>query len=728
MTRHPVALARQFSNAFQKKGSAYKPRTHHFWPNGLPRYNNRLLLETSPYLLQHAHNPVNWHPWGKAAFARAKKENKPVFLSVGYSTCHWCHVMERESFENPTIAAYLNKHYIAIKVDREERLDVDGIYMKAVQIFSRGGGGWPMSVWLTPTRRPFFGGTYFPPKDRWGRKGFLSVLKSMNTEFKKNPLKIANKAYFTAQRIRAMTYTAPSKDVPQSGILHQAHRLYQRFFDPVNGGMRGRPKFPSSFGNSFLLRYFRRTNNSQAKRMIIKTLEKMAFGGIYDQVGGGFHRYSVDARWLVPHFEKMLYDNAQLATLYTEAFQSTRAPLFAKISHEILAYVQREMTAPSGGFYSATDADSEGHEGKFFVWKPKEMDRLLGKRLSGIVKAYWGVTPAGNFEGNNILNLRTKPAQIAKRLNLSPLALQTAVSQAKSILYKARSKRVPPLLDTKIITSWNGLMITAFARAASAYGREDYAKTAAKAANFILTKMTRQGRLYRTFKDGRARHNAFLEDYSFLIAGLLDLFEATQEVKWYKHALALQKKLHSLYWDKSGGGYFRTSKDHETLILRPKPNYDGAVPTGNSVEVMNLMRFYTFTTQESYRKYATRTFKCFGQRLHRWAPSLSEMLLALDFYYDAPKEILLIKPTATSSVKPFLRALGDTFLPNKVVVVATAGADQKSKQTWFPLLEKKTPKQGKVTAYVCMRRVCELPTTNPKTFAQQLKKVTPIPR
>lgn len=726
MKKHPKALSKRFSNEFIAKGKKYKPRTHHFWANGIPKYTNRLLFETSPYLLQHAHNPVNWHAWGKKAFALAKKQNKPVFLSVGYSTCHWCHVMERESFENPKIAAYINKHYIAIKVDREERLDVDGIYMKAVQIFSRGGGGWPMSVWLTPTRRPFFGGTYFPPRDRWGRKGFLSVLKSMYTQFKKNPIKIANKAYFTAQRIRAMTQTAPNPGVPQASLLIQASYLYGRFFDSINGGMRGRPKFPSSFGNAFLLRYHRRSKNAKALNMAVTTLEKMAYGGIYDQVAGGFHRYSVDARWLVPHFEKMLYDNAQLATLYTEGYLLTRKPLFAQITHEILAYVVREMTSPKGGFYSATDADSEGHEGKFFVWTPKQLDKILGKKLSKTAQAYWGVTPAGNFEGKNILNLPVTPSQVAKRLNTSTLALRTSILRAKSLLYKARLKRIPPLLDTKIITSWNGLMITAFARASLAFGREDYAKVAAKAANFILTRMKKKGRLFRTFKDGQAKFNAYLEDYAFLIAGLLDLFEATQNTRWYSEALALQNTLQKYYWDNSAGGYFRTSQDHESLIIRPKPNYDGAVPTGNSVESLNLLRFYTYTTKEVYRKRAALTFKAFGKRLQRWAPSLSEMLLALDFYHDAPKEIILVKPNKGASITPFLKELQKTFLPNKVIVVATAGGEQKRLTKLFPLLDKKKPLRGKVTAYVCMRRVCELPTTNPAVFAKQIRKVTKL--
>ncbi len=727
MSAHPIALAQKMAQFYLKKGKGYHPHTRHVLPNHMPKYTNRLIFETSPYLLQHAHNPLNWYPWGNEAFERAKKENKPVFLSVGYSTCHWCHVMEKQSFENPIIAAYMNKHYIAIKVDREERLDVDGIYMKAVQIFSRGGGGWPMSVWLTPSRRPFFGGTYFPPGTKWGRRGFLTVLKDLYSRFKKNPMKIANRSYWAAQRIRSMTYAPPAAGVPRPHILAQTNLIYRNRFDPVNGGRRGRPKFPSSFGNSFLLRYFRRAKDKRALQMVVTTLEKMAHGGIYDQVGGGFHRYSVDARWLVPHFEKMLYDNALLSALYTEAYQASKNPLFARISKEILDYVIKEMTSPEGAFYSATDADSEGHEGKFFVWTKYEIQKILGKKLARQVGLYWGVTSGGNFEGKTILNVPRPMPQVARTLGIKTQELRQAVKKAKKLLYAVRKKRIPPLLDTKIITSWNGLMISAFARAGLAFQQPKYTKQAIKAASFLLSKMRKNGRLFRTYKDGRARHNSYLEDYAFLTAGLLDLFEATQNPRWFKAAISLQTTLQKHYWDKANGGYFRTSNDHESLIIRPKPNYDGAVPTGNSIQSMNLMRLFTWTTQDKYLKYAEKTFKYFGRRISRWPVALSEMLLAIEYYYDAPKEIILIKPNATASIQPFLNKLRQQFLPNRVLIVATEGKEQKRLEKLFPLLHKKKSRNGKVTAYVCMKRVCELPTTNTTIFAQQLAKVTKIP-
>lgn len=724
MAAHPMKLAFRLVRAFERKGKRYTPRAHYFWTNRWPRFSNRLLFETSPYLLQHAHNPVNWYPWGKDAFARAKKENKPILLSVGYSTCHWCHVMERESFENKKIAAYMNRHYINIKVDREERLDVDGIYMRAVQIFSRGGGGWPMTVWLTPKREPFFGGTYFPPRDRWGRKGFLSMLKSMKERFVRDPQGVARQSRTMAWRLRNMAQLPVAKGVPSRSVLQRTAQLYNRQFDPVDGGRRGRPKFPSSFSSSFMFRYFRRTRDPRARFIAAFSLKKMGYGGIYDHVGGGFHRYSVDARWLVPHFEKMLYDNALLTVAYLDGYQVTRDPELARIAKEVLAYVMRERTSPQGGFYSATDADSEGHEGTFFLWRSTEIDRILGRRVSRWFKAFYNVTSRGNFEGKNILNIKRPMMQVARSFNVKLPVFRATMQAALKKLYNVRKKRIHPISDEKIITSWNGLMISAFARAGMVFRDPEYIRRAVRAANFLL-KFSRRpnGRLYRTHKGGTSKFNAYLEDYAFFIAALLDLHEATQDIRWFKEALALQKILDAVYADPRGG-YFRTSRDHEKLIFRPKPRYDGAVPTGNSIEAMNLMRLYTWTTHEKYRKAAEGIFRFFGRRLNRWPVALSEMVLALDFYHDAPKEIVFVKPHASSSIQPFLKRLSQVYLPNRVVLVTTVGAQQKKLQKWFPWIHKKKPIGGKVTAYVCKRRICELPTTRPEVFEKQIKKTS----
>jgi len=714
--RRNARLAIRMAKAYRKKGQGYKPRAHHLDSQKFPKYTNRLIFETSPYLLQHAHNPVNWHAWGKAAFAKAKKENKPVLLSVGYSTCHWCHVMEKQSFESEKIAKYMNKHYIAIKVDREERTDVDGIYMSVVQRI-HGSGGWPMTVWLTPDRKPFYGGTYYRPYH------FLRLLKNKFDDFRKRPKSVEATANWRVRQLRQSAQYRSTPGVPTQFTVFAAARIFNRSFDARNGGRMGRPKFPSSFSPGYLLRYHRRTKDPKALRMAEVTLEKMARGGIYDQLGGGFHRYSVDSFWLVPHFEKMLYDNALLVPQYLDGFQVTKRKEFARIAREVLDYVIREMTAKHGGFFSATDADSEGHEGLFFLWKPAQLDKALSRRSAKWFKKYYGVTKRGNFEHQNILNVPREPKLVAKELGTSLDTLWKDIVKSRKILYKIRKKRIPPLCDTKIITSWNALMISAFAKAAMVFNDKRYKRQAVRAASFLMRKLQKRGRLYRTYKDGRARHNGYLEDYSFTIAALLDVYELTQNARWLRQALTLQKTLQKYYWDKARGGYYRTSSDHEKLLIRPKPRYDGAVPTGNSIQAYNLLRLYELTTKDKYNKLAEGVFKAFGARLQRWPVALSEMMLALEFYHDKPKEIVLVKPNKNASVEPFLAKLRKLYLPNRILVVTTQGKALKALQRLIPIVENKVAKRGKVTAYVCIRKVCELPTTDPAVFAKQISKV-----
>ena len=725
----PQERARR-QQALLAKGPAYKPRTRHKLKDGTAQFTNRLIFESSPYLLQHAHNPVNWFAWGDEAFAEAKRLDRPVFLSIGYATCHWCHVMEEESFEDLEIARYLNEHYIPIKVDREERPDVDAVYMAAVQVMT-GSGGWPMSVWLNAERKPFFGGTYFPARDgdRGNPTGFLSLLRRFVNIWEKEKHRVDEAGDHLAEAIAEQLAAAPPADAPEAKVLDAAFDAYVARYDPHMGGIRTRHKFPSQLPIRFLLRHYRRTGKQQALDMATHTLDKMADGGMYDHVGGGFHRYSTDTRWLVPHFEKMLYDNALLTLAYLEGWQVTQSPRYAQIVREILRYVQRDMTAPFGAFYSATDADSlnpqgEREEGYFFTWTPAELSAELGLERAKIATALWGVTAQGNFEGRNILNTARPFAEVAKELGLSEAALAKEVEAIKLTLYNARKERPAPLLDDKILTSWNGLMISAYAQAGLALGEPGYVDAAAKAARFILQEMRDGDRLFRTYRNGHAKLKAYLDDYAFLIAGLLDLFEATSDPAWLQEAIALDAVLTAHYADKNDGtfaGYFMTADDAEGLLVREKPAYDGAEPSGNSIQLLNLLRLDELTSDAKYAEQAQGTLKAFASTLNQQPVALSEMLLGLDFYTDRPKEIVVVAADRAAAA-PLLKVLGRTFVPNRVLaVVAPSAVDTLAKLV--PLVGEKIAQGGKPTAYVCENRVCKLPTTDPAVFEKQLRSV-----
>ncbi len=726
-------LLRRFEAARQERGAEYQPRTKHLRLDGWARFTNRLFLSTSPYLLQHAHNPVNWYPWGDEAFETARRLGCPVLLSIGYSTCHWCHVMEEESFEDLEIARFMNENYIVIKVDREELPDVDSIYMSAVQAMT-GRGGWPMTVWLTPDRKPFFGGTYFPARDgdRGASTGFLTLLRKLKEVYDTQPERVSQSALQITQSIRErLEGRGSAAELPSAKILRDAAGFYQGRFDAANGGLQGAPKFPSSLPVRFLLRYHRRAGDRKSLDMAVLTLDRMAAGGMYDQVGGGFHRYSTDPRWLVPHFEKMLYDNALLTLAYLEGYQVTGEERFARVAREILRYVERDMTSPEDAFYSATDADSltpsgRREEGYFFTWTPGEIVSALGEERARMVSAYYGVTARGNLEGRSILHVPRPPAEVARDLKISGERLGTIVDEAREKLYQIRSGRPTPLRDEKILTAWNGLMISAHARAALVLAEDRYAEVAARAADFVLRNLRRDGRLLRSFKDGRATHNAYLDDYAFLGAGLLDLFETTGERRWLEEAIALDQVLEAHYEDKEHGGFFMTGKDHEQLLAREKPDYDGAEPSGNSVAVPNLLRLYELTTQERYRQRAERALRAFHGTLERAPMALSEMLLAVDFYLDTPKEIVIVTAGPTEEAEPLLARLRSTFLPNRVLAVVVEGRDLRSLATLVPLVEAKVARDGKPTAYVCERRVCELPTSDPAVFERQIRKVEPL--
>ena len=708
-------LRARLREAARARGVAYLPRTRHKQADGSPTYTNRLVLESSPYLLQHAHNPVDWFPWGDEAFDTARRLGRPVLLSIGYSTCHWCHVMEEESFEDQEIANYLNANYVAIKVDREERPDLDSIYMSALQAMTSG-GGWPMTMWLTPDRQPFYGGTYFPAHDgeRGARLGFLSSLKKLEGTYHTDPKSVAESAAELTRAVRDHAAPASAGSTSAAAVLDAAAAQYRGRFDPVNGGTRGAPKFPSSLPIRFLLRDARRNPGSDSLKMATTTLEHLASGGIHDQIGGGFHRYSTDATWLVPHFEKMLYDTALLARAYLEAYQVTRRDDFAAVARDILAYVERDLGAPDGGFYSASDADSltpagKREEGWFFTWTPAEVEKALGPESARLASAYWAITPAGNFEGRSIPStpLPAAPAQRA------------ALAAARETLRLARSARPLPARDEKILTSWNGLMISAYARASLVLAEPKHAARAERAADLVLRVLRKDGRLLRTVKE--AKSAAYLDDYAFLVAALLDLHEATGTLRWLEEAVALDAVVAAHYEDPAGG-FFLTSDDQEKLLARDKPAYDGAEPSGLSVQVANLLRLAEITTRDTYRQRAERAVRSVGNTLAASPTSLSELLIALDFQADVPKEIVIVTPASRAEAEPFLAKLRETFLPNAVLLVVPEGEPLAKLEAISPLVSSKIAKGGKVTAYVCEKQACELPTSDPEVFARQLRK------
>jgi len=676
-------------------------RTHHLREDGSPRWTNRLALETSPYLLQHAHNPVDWRAWGDDAFATARALDRPIFLSIGYATCHWCHVMEEESFEAPDIAQILNERFVPVKVDREERPDVDAIYMQAVQMLTQH-GGWPMSVFLTPEGKPFFAGTYFPARDgqRGARVGFGSILQELDRVWREERPRASQSAEQIAQAVQQSLAADAPAGLPGLHVLHGAMRYYAEVFDAREGGVRRAPKFPSSMNVRFLLRYWKRTGDEQALRMAQLTLEKMALGGIYDQVGGGFHRYSTDAQWLVPHFEKMLYDNALLAIAYVEGWQATQSPFFRRIAVETLDAVGREMTDPSGAFWSATDADSEGEEGTFFVWTPAQFREVLGEEDGARAARLFRAIDEGNFEGSNVLSLGSVPDE-------GELAFLESI---RPKLYEARKKRPPPLTDTKILTSWNGLMISAFARAGLAFAREDYVQRAAKAADALLRAHFSDGVLRRT-----GRHPGMLEDHAFLGAALVDLYEATGERRWLATARALHEALAQRFAHPDGG-FFRTPADHEALLAREKPAYDGAEPTGNSVAALTLLRLEALTGESAFRDQADKLLRSFGALLGGAPAALGEMLLALDFYLAEPREVVLVRPEGKTDGE-LLDPVRTRFEPWQVLVRHQQGSPSAT-----PLADDRPAQKGLPTAYVCVKGACQLPVTDPQALAALLDR------
>jgi uncharacterized protein YyaL (SSP411 family) len=668
---------------------------------------NHLINETSPYLLQHAHNPVDWYPWGDEAFEKARRENKPVLLSIGYSACHWCHVMAHESFENDAIAQLMNEYFVNIKVDREERPDLDQIYMNAVQMMTHH-GGWPMTVFLTPDAVPFYGGTYFPPQDRYNIPGFPRVLIGVAEAYKERQDEIRETGTSLITELRRLSETGGSDQPIEPELLDATYNGITRNYDSVNGGFGGAPKFPPAMALEFLLR----TGKPDALQMISHTCLKMANGGIYDQLGGGFHRYSTDSRWLVPHFEKMLYDNALLSRLYLHYFQVSREPFARETVAGILDYVLREMTHPLGGFYSTQDADSEGHEGRFFVWDIREIRDVLGETAASRFCDYYNITEAGNFEGKNIPNVTRTLEDVAVAHRISVGELQASLDESKQTLFKRRERRVKPDRDEKILTAWNGLMMASFAEAGIVLNRPDYTDAARRNAEFVLSNLRQDGMLLRTWKDGQAKFNAYLEDYAFLAEGLLTLFETTGEARWLHETLALTDRMIDEFWDNDGGGFFFTGKSHENLIVRSKDYFDNATPSGNSVAAIVLLRLATLTGRENYRNLATAVLREVSEQARRYPSGFGYALSAADFLLSTPKEVAIVG----KDIRPLLAETWRPYLPNKVV--AAGGADLAE---ITPLLADRPLVNGLPTAYVCEHYTCQNPVTDVSSLAAVLQ-------
>src|SRR5579859_1277517 len=699
------------------------------------KYTNQLINETSPYLLQHAHNPVDWYPWGKAAFEKAAQEDKPILLRVGYSACHWCHVMERESFENEEIAALMNQHFVSIKVDREERPDIDSIYMQAVQAMTRQ-GGWPMTVFLTPDGRPFYGGTYFPPDDRrYGQQampGFPRILLSIAHAYVNSRDEIEEQAENLANHLKERS-GAPLRVVgdqlpPISSSLtdlNTASRELASDFDAMHGGFGNAPKFPNSMSLEFLLRVHLhriRGELSPAQgdelHIVEFSLQKMAQGGIYDHLGGGFHRYSVDERWLVPHFEKMLYDNALLSRLYLHAHLVTGNPFYSRVIEETLDYVVREMTSPEGGFYSTQDADSEGEEGKFFTWTRDEVEHSLPPDDAINFIRYYGVSQQGNFEGKNILYVPRDAQSVADDFHISLGELQESLKRSRTVLFHVREQRIKPGRDEKILTGWNGLMLRSFAEAARYLNRPDYLQVAIQNATFLLRELRKDGRLLRTYKDGRAHLNGYLEDYTFLADGLLALYEASFDSRWFTEARALVDEAIKLFADEQNGGFFDTGNDAETLISRPKDIMDNATPAGNSVAADVLLRLAAFTGEEEYRRRADDYLQPLLPLLLKLPSAFGHALSALDFALSSPREIAIIGDPPAPDTRSLLEKVNQQYLPDSVLACC-APADTQA-QTAVALLADRPQLQGQATAYVCQHFACQAPVTTAEALESLL--------
>ncbi len=668
---------------------------------------NRLANEKSPYLLQHKNNPVDWYPWGNEAFEKSRKEDKPVFLSIGYSTCHWCHVMERESFEDEEVAGLLNKYFVSIKVDREERPDVDHIYMTVCQSMT-GSGGWPLTIIMTPDKKPFFAGTYFPKHSHYGRPGLMELLEQVHKQWTANREEIINAGEYIADAVRPQFHGEKSGKLDQD-TLNKAYLTLKKSFDPEYGGFGGAPKFPTPHNMAFLLRYWKRTGDREALSIVEKTLRSMHDGGIYDHLGYGFARYSVDRKWLVPHFEKMLYDNALLAMLYLEVYQATDKERYARVAGEIFTYVLRDMTSPEGGFYSAEDADSEGVEGKFYVWTPEEIINILGEEMGRLFSLWYDVTEKGNFEGHNILN-RIKRDKNNFNPGMDPGEWEKKLAEARQKLFAVREKRIHPHKDDKILTSWNGLMIAALARGFSILNEQSYLDAAIRAAEFILTRLRREdGRLLARYRDGEAAYPAYIDDYAYLVWALIELYQADQRPSWLKQALELQEEQNRLFWDGEHGGYFFYGSDGEELLARPKEIYDGATPSGNSVSALNLLRLARLAAKNEYDLMAETLFESFSGNVKHYPAGHCHLLMALEYALSPGREVVVVSKRDSGHVRGELTDIRRIFIPDTVFLFRLPGQEYQELEQIAPFTSDMSPLDGKTTFYICQNFACRQP-------------------
>jgi len=683
---------------------------------------NRLASETSPYLAQHAENPVDWYPWGEEALARARREDKPILLSIGYAACHWCHVMAHESFEDEETARVMNELFVNIKVDREERPDLDSIYMQATQAMT-GHGGWPMTVFLTPETVPFYTGTYFPPQDRQGMPSFRRVLHAVADAYRSRRSSVEE----TAAKMRelyantAMPTTSTGRLTTQT--LDRAYRAIAPRYDARNGGFEGAPKFPQTMTLDFLLRYWRRTGTDYALEMVATSFRKMARGGIYDHLGGGFHRYAVDAIWLVPHFEKMLYDNALLARLGTHLWQATRDPEVRRVTEETIDWVAGEMTSPGGGFYSSLDADSEGHEGTFYVWTREELDRTLGDE-GKLAAAYWGVAGEPNFEGKYILYAPHEIGVVAARAGVSVADVTESVTNARAVLLARRARRERPGRDEKILAAWNGLMLRGVAEAARAFARDDYRTLAVRNGEFLLREMVRGGRVMRSHTAGVTRIPGFLEDHAAVALGFLDLYGLTFDDRWLDASRDIARAIDEWFWDEDASAYFDTARDHETLLTRPRDVTDNAVPAGTSLAVDLQLRLAELLGDQGRRDRAMRVLESLAEPITRYASAFGHLLGAADMAVHGAVEVALAGDPAADDFRALADAVGSEYVPSLIIAGGTPRADAKSD---VALLADKVSRDDRATAYVCRQYLCDEPTSDPAALPAQLERAARSP-
>jgi uncharacterized protein YyaL (SSP411 family) len=681
--------------------------------------SNRLVHEKSPYLLQHANNPVSWYPWGVEAFETATVEDKPVFLSIGYSTCHWCHVMERESFEDSQVAELINNVFIPIKVDREERPDLDHIYMAVCQMLT-GSGGWPLTILMTPTKEPFFAATYIPKEDRFGRSGLISLIPKIKEVWTHRRKEVTESSEKIVEALRNLDREQPGESLDRD-VLHRTFVAFRESYDEVHGGFGRAPKFPSPHNLLFLLRYWKRSGEEKALQMVEGTLQAMRRGGIFDQVGKGFHRYSTDEMWLVPHFEKMLYDQALLAMAYLETFQATGKVMYGEVAQEIFTYVLRDMTSPEGGFYSAEDADSEGVEGKCYVWTEEDVCAILSKEEADFIMPIFGMAKEGNYRdessgrrtGTNILHLQQNIAEAARQRGIGWGKGEKRIASVSDKLYQARLKRVPPYKDDKILVDWNGLMIAALAKGAQVFGTEQYAEAAIKASQFLLKQMMdSQGRLLHRYRDGEAAILAHLDDYAFLVWGLIELYEATFDAEFLKEASRLNADMLRRFWDANKGGLFFAAEDGEDLLVRKKESGDGAVPSGNSVAFLNLLRLARFFGSKDLEKKAGDMGIAFSQMIHTYPSGHSFFLSAFDFALGPSYEVVIVGDKKAEDTKAMAYAMQSRFVPNKVLLLKGGGDGISEMEKVTPLVRNRNSLGGRATAYVCSEDRCLAPTTD----------------